>query len=272
MTNSISQPFFILGCQRCGSTLLRLILESHPDISCIDEYTSYESLTDLNKLSENYKNKLLGFKTPLITEQMDKPFFTDVTLDYIIPNKFADYPRIFLIRDVRDTIVSMKSLKVNNTTWYDKWPQKSLEFWRQTIPNFDSNFSEDLLKISNSNDKLLATASFYWKYKNRSYFDYEQNDSKTCKIFYEDLVENPKNTIQKIIDFLDVDWNDNLLNHHMLKHDYTDKKGITVGNTNTKSPIFKTSVKKFSKKLNDQELDNILSISGDLMTDLGYKI
>lgn len=33
--------FFITGCQRSGTTLLRLILEGHQDIRCFDETRSY---------------------------------------------------------------------------------------------------------------------------------------------------------------------------------------------------------------------------------------
>jgi hypothetical protein len=30
----VNRPIFIVGCQRSGTTLLRLILDSHPNISC----------------------------------------------------------------------------------------------------------------------------------------------------------------------------------------------------------------------------------------------
>jgi hypothetical protein len=39
-----AERFFILGCQRSGTTLLRLILESHPDIFCYDEIKAYAVL------------------------------------------------------------------------------------------------------------------------------------------------------------------------------------------------------------------------------------
>ncbi|MBF0635142.1 MAG: sulfotransferase, partial [Nitrospinae bacterium] len=31
------ERFFISGCQRSGTTMLRLALESHPDVHCFDE-------------------------------------------------------------------------------------------------------------------------------------------------------------------------------------------------------------------------------------------
>jgi len=34
MTIGTRPPIFIVGCQRSGTTLLRLILDAHPNVSC----------------------------------------------------------------------------------------------------------------------------------------------------------------------------------------------------------------------------------------------
>lgn len=260
--------FFIIGCQRSGTTLARLILESHSQITCIDEPYCYEELL---KPIEKISNNFYGFKTPLLTEQFNKRFFSDVTLNFIIPNKFKNFSRIFMIRDVRDTLASMQNLKQGNQNWYEMWPKQHLDFWKYTIPNFEKTFKDDLLKISNSTEKLASIASFYWKYKNLPCLEYENNNS-TCKIKYEDMVNEPKLTIKKIIDFLKLSWEDELLLHHKKEHNFTNEEGITVGNTDTKSPINNSSVGNYKKKFTPKQLDAILDISGELMLKLGYTI
>lgn len=273
MQNSEQNLFFILGCQRTGTTLMRLIFESHSQISVIDEPYCYAALSDLSgHLKKNPKKGLLGFKSPVITEQMDKSFFSDASLNFVIINKFKNFPQVFMIRDVRDTIASMMSLKQDGSTWYDMWPLKSIDFWKYTIPDFATEFADDLEILSNSKDKLVSAASFYWKYKTLSYFNYEKNGSKVCKIYYEDLVSKPKETITNAMKFLDIGWEDSLLTHHKIKHEFTDRKGITVGDTNTTLPIFNDSIGRFTTSLSESQVENILQISGKLMRDLGYKI
>lgn len=264
--------FFILGCQRSGTTLVRLILESHSKISCIDEPETYQRLLEFKKNNSIEPNSLLGFKAPLITEQLNEAFFSDVSLDFVIPNKFKNVPRIFLVRDVRDTIVSMRRLQQGKSTWYNIWPEKSFQYWRHTIPNFESKFESEISIISNSNDKLLLMASFYWKFKTTSYFDYEKNGTKLCKIRYEDLVNNPKETISKLIKFLNVEWEDNVLHHQKIKHQYVEKSGLTIGQTNPKLPISNKSVGSYKNIFSKTELNDIMNISEDLMEKLGYEL
>lgn len=70
----ITKEFLIVGCQRSGTTLLRLVLESHSSIISIDEPASYELLSNNKKLEIKKKNlkekKWIGFKIPRFTEQI----------------------------------------------------------------------------------------------------------------------------------------------------------------------------------------------------------
>jgi len=260
--------FFIIGCQRSGTTLVRLIVESHSQITCIDEPTSYSSLN----LFKPTQSKINCFKVPLFTEQMNEDFFSDPSIDFIIPNIFHNVKLLFLIRDPRDTICSMMNLKQGNSTWLELWPARTIDFWRKTIPNFENKHIHDLKLISKSSEKLFANASFYWKIKNQSYLDYNNSKLNICGIKYEDLVTEPRMTIEKITNFLDLEWEDSLLSHHTLDHSQTNSDGITVGNINTKKSISPKSVNQYGDILSSDQQDIILSISGSLMKELKYKI
>ena len=267
--NLNDNPFFIIGCQRSGTTLLRLILESHSKVRCFDEPDSYSLLQNFKK-SNSKQEEFICYKTPLITEQFHEPFFSDPSFDFLIPNIFENCKRIFILRDVRDTICSMIKLPQGSSTWFEYWPKKTIEFWKFTISNFTNQFSDDLKLISKSSENLYAYASFYWKIKTQSFLEY--NSDNTLGIRYEDLVKNPKTTIQEIIKFLELSWEDSLMQHPKKAHSMTDSKGITVGNTNTKLSIFDSSVGQFKQNMSSEQEEIVLSISGPLMKKLGYVV
>ena len=51
-----NKPIFIIGCPRSGTTLLRVILDSHPNICCGPETHIIPSLEEFNKkVDENWK-------------------------------------------------------------------------------------------------------------------------------------------------------------------------------------------------------------------------
>lgn len=269
MANGKESLFFIIGCQRSGTTLTRLILESHSQVQCMDEYRCYEYLKNPKNFDDIKESKYLGLKTPLITEQLEEPFFSDPSLNYIIYNNFKKNPRLFMIRDVRDTTSSMINLQQEDSTWFKIWPTKNLEFWIQTIPDFRKTYESEISLISNSKNQLHSIASFYWKIKTELIFDYEKFEN-TKRVYYEELVQKPKETIEKMIDFLDIPWEDVLLSHHKVKHADTDEHGITIGNNDTKLPIFTKSIGKYNEKFSKSQIEDIMDISGDLMKKLGY--
>lgn len=274
MTSKLPKIFFITGCQRSGVTLLRLILESHSQVSCIDEYNAYNILEDANLLKKelaNNKNKeWLGFKVPRLAEQMLEPYLVDVGIDFRIVNVYVGKPIIFMIRNVFDTIASMKTLEQYGKSWIEVWAKKSIDFWITINDDFRYNYREDLDLLKNSDQKLAVAGAIYWKFKTSSFFDYHNEHVPITTIRYEDLVTNSKKTIHDIIKFLGINWEDSLLSHEKKIHPETDMNGFAIGNTNTKLPIFNSSVNKYEKYLTFDEIREISKVSKELMLKLNY--
>ncbi|HEV8165823.1 MAG TPA: sulfotransferase, partial [Actinomycetota bacterium] len=55
------RPIFIVGCQRSGTTLLRLILDAHPNISCGPETRFLEDLARITGDGNWPRMRLFGF-------------------------------------------------------------------------------------------------------------------------------------------------------------------------------------------------------------------
>lgn len=271
----MSKNFYIIGCQRSGTTLLRLILESHTEISCFDEPKSYDLLRDKQKLasiiSKESDKKWIGFKIPILTEQLANKKLHDYSLPYELVNFYQKETLVFVIRDVRDVICSMKNLLVENSTWLHHWGVPIVEYWIKNSVKFRNEFDSEIKIAKNSTEYELSMASLYWKYKNKSYFRYlKLGNFPIIKIIYEDLVKQSKETINSIIEFLGLEWEDSLLQHHRLDHKETDERGLTVGNTNVHLPIGRFHVGRYKNELNENQLNEIMSISGDLMKSFGY--
>jgi len=161
--------FFILGCQRTGTTLMRLILESHSKISCVDENRGYSILADQNllkkELKNNSKKKWLGFKTPRITEQMQEPLLADIGINLRTKNLYKDMPIIFMVRNVLDTVTSMKTLDQKGKSWIKRWAKQTIDFWYETTPDFKTTFKRELKILDNTKNKDIVAGAIYWKYK-----------------------------------------------------------------------------------------------------------
>lgn len=268
--------FFILGCQRTGTTLVRFILESHSKISCVDEHRAYVILQDekllKKEINSNLGKKWLGFKTPRITEQMLEPFLADTGINFRTENNFKGTPIVFLVRNVLDTITSMSTLEQEGISWLKRWALRTTDFWSKTNPYFLEQYKREIKFLKTAKNKDLVAGALCWKYKTASYFNYKKNSIPVTLIHYEDLVSNKKRTIKAILDFLNLKWEDSVLSHEKLSHAETDEKGITVGNNDSKIPINASSVDRYKKFLKPKEISEILKITEDLMTELNYKV
>ncbi len=273
----IPKEFLIAGCQRSGTTLLRLILESHSSIISIDEPTSYELLSDSKKLDEIKKNseghRWIGFKIPRFTEQLNQPSIFDYNTPFVtepFPNFYQNFPIIFIIRDVRDVVCSMLALKDNETSWMTQWGIPIIKYWIENSDTFRKRFNWEISKIKESNFSDLISGSFYWKYKNTSYLEYEKLGFPIKMVKYEYLVQNPKPILESIMKFLDLDWEDSILQHHILSHAQIDEDGFAIGKTDPKRPIDTFHVGRYKSELTKKQELKIASISEDLMKSFGY--
>jgi len=273
---TLPKIFFILGCQRTGTTLMRLILESHSKVSCVDENRGYEILSNQtflkNELKKNNKKNWIGFKTPRITEQMFEPFLADVGINLRTKNMYKGMPIIFMVRNILDSVASMKTLDQDGTSWLKIWAKQTVDFWCETTPNFKRKFKRELALLEKTKNKDIVAGAIYWKYKNSSYFKYKDEAVPLIKIKYEDLVTEKKATVKKVLNFLNLEWEDSVLEPEKHIHTETDEFGITVGKNNTKIPINENSINRYKKILSRNEIIDSLEVTLDLMTKLGYNV
>jgi hypothetical protein len=271
--------FFILGSQRSGTNLIRLILDSHPNVWVFGEPTAHwlldrDKLDSVKEAIDQWLSKKHGKKDELlkIANQLLKkelhyfgyttPGWTELFLEYqCIKEKLKEIKKIvFMIRNPVDVVDSIIKLKDFNVTTI-----KTMKLW---LTDEGRSFKKRYGKILEDEDPI-KWYSVYWCYKTESYFQMVENNYDVIGIKYEDLCTKPKETIAGVVNFLEIPWHDNLLIHNELPHFETTINGITNGGTKVKDEIFTKSINK--KSLDSKQVSSILEITKETSERAGYK-
>ena len=89
--------------------------------------------------------------------------------------------------------------------------------------------------------------------------------NKKSTVKFEDLIQSQETNLKKIVDFLDIEWSDDLLNY------YQKNSGKTLaGGTRTDQPIKKKVIDNYLSTLTRDDQEKIANICMPLMETYGY--
>ncbi|HXT68229.1 MAG TPA: sulfotransferase [Vicinamibacterales bacterium] len=258
--------FFIIGCQRSGTTLMRLVLECHSEIECRDEAISYGLIA--GRRSTKRGRPRLGLKVPCLTEQFAAPAIYDVKWIPEIPNGYRNHPLIFMVRDVRDTVASMLELKVFGRRWVEASLGPTIRAKSSREPAFVARYGALIDSFAQHDDPTVARAAFCWRYKTDALPEYQDLRLPVLMVRYEDLVNQPRATLERVCRFLGVGWEPGLLRHARFQHGELDSDGIAMGGTDASRPIDATSTGRWRRTFSPAQVSEILAYAGPLQGDL----
>ncbi|MGA3202069.1 MAG: sulfotransferase [Bryobacteraceae bacterium] len=287
-----NNSFFIVGCQRSGTTLLRLVLDSHPEIRCFDELQSYRLLASKSS-EQTIRESWVGLKIPRWTEQLDSPVQLDFGLIEKADHIYEGQKILFLVRDYRDTIASMLKLKDGSESWLAHWAKPTLDTiasmlklklklkygaeswlgrwakptlrWKvETEPGFATKWRRELELCRASRGSLVALGALYWSYKNEALLRYSERGHPVLGVSYEQLVREPETELRRICSFLDIDFSNELLDHSSKLHGEVFESGRTVGNTDPRRSIDTSSVGQWREFFGDKDAALAEAIVGKL--------
>lgn len=196
---------FIGGMPRSGTTLLRVMLDSHPDIRCGGETRVIPRLLNLrnNWIKAPFESQRLleaGITADVLDHAVGE-FILEIIARHGKPSKRLCNKDPFTLK----SSVYIKSLFPNAQFLYiirdGRAVAHSIVSRKVTISGFDITDYRQILQKWNA-----ATSSMY-----------EQCNTlgpKVCHpIYYEQLVLHPEQTLRGILNFLNLPWNDTVLHH-----------------------------------------------------------
>ena len=214
-TLSNTQPIFILGMPRSGTTLVEQILSSHSAIcgageleflenaiNSIDWQNTKIQKKDIKKIREEYIFQLNKIsKLPYITDKMPLNF---QWIGFIV---YA-FPEAKIIHLKRDAMAVC-------------WSNYKLNFESEGMA-----FSFDQIDI----------AKYYKLYEDLMEYWHEKFPKKIYDFNYEALTKNQEEQTRKLFEYLEIDWEKAVLNFHK-----NDRAVQTASNTQIRQKIYQGS-------------------------------
>ncbi|RNC85656.1 MAG: hypothetical protein ED557_02475 [Balneola sp.] len=267
-----NKTILITGCQRSGTTLLNLILDSHPEIHGIDEADFKLELLQ-SYLNDSKFHPYVSFKLP--------NFSAAVRTFEVLPNLKV----FWSIRDYRDVISSMINLTLkvsmdsSKTLSWVVHPNGAPKEIKNCITSLQHNLDDDLMHLiekykiiinnrsvlENDREQQVFIGALCWRLKQELLSLYDSNKVDYSIIYYENLIRKPKEELSNLLNRLNLKWHSDMLNHHKLH------TGISIGKTDNTKPIDSSNAGKWKAFLTPNEITIAEKICATIAYSFGYQ-
>lgn len=255
-------PIFIGGAGRSGTTLLRVILDSHPNIVCGPELKVTPNLAQMwfdfqrtpslghyyllpNDINSIFAQLFLSLVEKYrvasgkkrIAEKSPHNVFYFRCLSYMFPKS----PLVHMIRDGRDVICSLLTMD-----WYDPMTDKPVDYTRD-----------------------VRKAAEYWVLAVRKGREARADPvagRNYIEIYYEKLIQDPEATLKELFAFLHEPWDPVVLTYYKQGRNLAEESSADQ----VSKPLYKNALKRWAHDLTPDDKEIVKEVAGNLLIELGY--
>lgn len=275
MNGKKSPPFFIFGCPRSGTSLLSVMLNSHPNIAVPYETHIFNRFYPHLK----YYNYL---QRPDDVKRIAADILASPTMKQLRPpldlDEIGDPAKIHNFGELLDAMLSAWAYKQKKCCWGEKTPHH-VRYW-DTINSFfpsakvihifrdGRDVALSLLRARFGPKTVYFSAQYWHSYVNLvESVKSRISQDRIIAVSYDDLLTYTEPTLKKVCDFLGEQYSPEMLEYYRQKNPYkTDK----VNEANLKKPVIKDNINKWQHEMDFKALNRFEYAAGETLSRYGY--
>jgi len=261
-----SDPIFVGGVPRSGTTLLRVILDTHPRIYCGTELRVVQALANLHRSAEQTGLSLLTSAYGVDSTHLQRTF-AELILAFLRPawhasgkprvaektpwnllafpqlhRLFPESPLIHVIRDVRDVVAS-------------RLERDRIAAAGQSIDTvaLAAQRAREWVDAMSIRRRILSEPELA-----RRYFE----------VRYEALVRTPEPVLRALFAFLEEAFDPNVLAFHRTSREVSGSEEWSAHAV--QRPLFESSIGRWQRDLTAREQSAVIEVAGRTLEELGY--
>lgn len=204
--NSSKQPIFVLGMPRSGTTLVDRIISSHTEVVSAGELQNFA--VELKKISQTSSRQVLDIETINRATTLDFLDLGKRYLDSVSPvnNKTTHFidkmPLNFLyIGLIKKALPSAKIIILKRHAM------------DTCLSNFRTLFAVNFSYYNYAYD-LMDSGHYFSLFRDLMNFWQSLYGDSLLEVSYEKLVDEPEKQIRRLLEYCDLDWQQNCLDFH----------------------------------------------------------
>ena len=284
-----SPGIFIVGAPRSGTTLLRLMLDSHEVLAIPPETHFLGDIFAANESREITPKTMLSL---IVHSRRWNDF--GIAKEVLQDHLYSCNP--FSLSAGVETFYCLYASKFGKSQWGDKTPEYG-HLVDKILDGFPG--SKIIHVIRDGRDVYLSLRSTWfgqkWRVKQHAAYwkeyisfvdQYRSARDRHLSIRYEDLVLNPSATLRSICAFAGLDYSDELLSYYRTAperlgelKDYHAPSGRLIQRDQrlaihklTSVPPVISRIARWKSEMTQDEIVNYLSVAGELLAAYGYEI